>query len=168
MPVFYEELRAIARRVRRRTSADATLQTTALVNETYLKLRDGRGWNDNGHFLCAAALAMRHVLVDHAKAQRTAKRGAGATHLSLTAAELVVADTDEMLIRLNDALERLASQAPRLAQVVECRYFGGYDLEATARALDKSERTVRRDWTLARAWLHRELQLAEDSNELPV
>ena len=167
VPLFYNELRALARRTRFKVGGGATMQTTALVNETYLKLRSTRGWNDDSHFLSAAALAMRHVLVNHAKARRTAKRGAGADHTSMTAADSVATDTDEMLVDLNEALERLAQQAPRLAQVVECRYFAGYDEQSTARALEMSERTVRRDWTLARAWLHRELKLPEGSQALP-
>lgn len=167
IPLFYNELRALARRVRGRASGGATLQTTALVNETYFKLRSARGWNDDSHFLSAAALAMRHVLVNYAKARHAAKRGSGAEHLPLTAADNVAAMEDETLLHLNEALERLAQEAPRLAQVVECRYFGGYDEPATARALNLSERTVRRDWVLARAWLHRELRLESGAAILP-
>jgi RNA polymerase sigma factor (TIGR02999 family) len=167
VPLFYDELRAIARRTRAKVGRALTMQTTALVNETYLKLRSARGWNDDAHFLCAAALAMRHVLVNHAHARIAVKRGAGAEHLPLDAAHHVPPEQDEMLISLNDALAKLAEQAPRLAQVVECRYFGGYDESATARALQLSERTVRRDWVLARAWLHRELQLPANSGALP-
>jgi RNA polymerase sigma factor (TIGR02999 family) len=167
VPLFYDELRAIARRTRAKVGRDLTMQTTALVNETYLKLRNARGWNDDSHFFCAAALAMRHVLVNHAKSRVTAKRGAGAEHLPLTAADQVTGEQDEMMINLNEALARLTEEAPRLAQVVECRYFGGYDEQATARALKMSERTVRRDWVLARAWLHRELKLPQSSNVLP-
>ncbi|MEP7243425.1 MAG: ECF-type sigma factor [Gammaproteobacteria bacterium] len=163
VPLFYQELRTLAHRVRGKVGGGATLQTTALVHETYFKLRGSRGWNDDAHFLSAAALAMRHVLVNHAKARLAEKRGSGAAHLSLTAAEQVGTDTDEMLVNLNEALERLAEQAPRVAQIVECRYFGGYDEQATARALELSERTVRRDWALARAWLHRELQVPQGS-----
>ncbi len=166
VPLFYNELRVVARRTRAKVGKGFTMQTTALVNETYLKLRGARGWNDDSHFLCAAALAMRHVLVNHANARLTAKRGAGAEHLPLTAADHVTGEQDEMLVNLNEALARLAKEAPRLAQVVECRYFGGYDEPATARALQMSERTVRRDWVLARAWLHRELQLPESSDVL--
>jgi RNA polymerase sigma factor (TIGR02999 family) len=166
VPLFYNELRVVARRTRAKVGKGFTMQTTALVNETYLKLRGARGWNDDSHFLCAAALAMRHVLVNHANARLTAKRGAGAEHLPLTAADHVTGEQDEMLVNLNEALARLSMEAPRLAQVVECRYFGGYDEPATARALQVSERTVRRDWVLARAWLHRELQLPETSDVL--
>ena len=158
VPLFYNELRRLARRVRGKSGGAATMQTTALVNETYLKLRSARGWNDDSHFLRAAALAMRHVLVSYARTRQATKRGADAEHLPLTVADRVASDEDEMLINLNEALERLAQHAPRLAQVVECRYFGGYDESATARALKLSERTVRRDWVLARAWIHRELQ----------
>jgi RNA polymerase sigma factor (TIGR02999 family) len=161
VPLFYDELRRIARRVRAKVGGGATLQTTALVHETYFKLRSARGWSDDLHFLNAAALAMRHVLVNHATAGVTAKRGSGARHLSLTAAEQMGTDDEEMVVNLNEALVRLAEQSPRLAQIVECRYFGGYSEEVTARALQISERTVRRDWALARAWLHRELQVSD-------
>jgi len=168
VPVFYNELRTIARRTRAKVGKGVTLQTTALVNEAYLKLRSTEGWNDNAHFLCAAALAMRHVLVNHAQARLAAKRGAGAEHLPLTAADHVAGDgQDEMLINLNEAITRRAARAPRLAQVVECHYFGGFDEPATARALQLSERTIRRDWVLARAWLHRELQTPQDSGGRP-
>jgi RNA polymerase sigma factor (TIGR02999 family) len=167
VPLFYKELKTIARRTRAKVGRPVTLQTTALVNEAYVKLRNAPGWNDSRHFLCAAALAMRHILVNHAEARRTAKRGSGAEHLPLTAADHVADEQDEMLINLNEALGRLVEQAPRLAQVVECRYFGGFDEPTTARALQLSERTVRRDWVLARAWLHRELQLPQGAGVLP-
>ncbi len=157
VPHFYDELKRVAHRERSRVGAGATLQTTVLVNEAYMKLRSAASWNDDEHFLRAAALAMRHVLVNHAQARLAAKRGAGATHLSLTGALEVADKEDEQLVRLHDALEELSREAPRLALVVECRYFAGYDEVATAKALNISERTVRRDWTLARAWLNRAL-----------
>jgi len=157
LPLFYDELRRIGRRERRRVGAGETLQTTALVNEAYLKLRNVKRWTDDRHFLCAAALAMRHALVNHAKAELAQKRGAGAAHLSLTQAGDLGVDSDEGLIALSDALEKLAQQSPRHAQVVACRYFAGYSEAETARALGISERTVRREWTLAKAWLFREL-----------
>jgi RNA polymerase sigma factor (TIGR02999 family) len=158
VPLFYEDLKRLARRERARMGAGATMQTTVLVNEAYLKLRRTAAWNDDIHFLRAAALAMRHALVNYAESRRADKRGSGAVHLPLTAAEDIPIDSDQMLLSLDEALQRLAQKAPRLAQVVECRYFGGYDDQATAKALELSERTVRRDWALARAWLHRELQ----------
>lgn len=157
LPLFYDDLRRLAHRERSRVSAGATLQTTALVNEAYLKLRGSGGWNTDEHFLRASALAMRHALVNHAVARLASKRGDGAVHVSITAALDVAIEDDASVIALNEALGRLAQHSLRLAQVVECRYFAGYDDAETALALGISERTVRRDWALARAWLHREL-----------
>lgn len=127
------------------------------MNEAYLKLRGTHEWNNDAHFLRAAALAMRHALINHAVARLAGKRGDGAIALPLTAGLDVAVEDDATMLALNEALGRLARDSLRLAQVVECRYFAGYDDAETARALDISERTVRRDWTLARAWLHREL-----------
>lgn len=157
LPIFYADLKRAAHRERSRVGAGMTLQTTALVHEAYLKLRGSAAWNDDAHFVRAAALAMRHALVDHAIEHLTAKRGGGAEHLPLTEGLDVAAASDETLVALNDALALLSKQSLRLAQVVECRYFAGYDELSTAKALGISERTVRRDWTLARAWLSREL-----------
>jgi RNA polymerase sigma factor (TIGR02999 family) len=162
LPLFYEDLKRLAHRERSRVGAGATLQTTALVNEAYLKLRGTHAWNDDAHFMRAAALAMRHALVNHAVARLADKRGAGTIALPLTAAlEVAAVQDDDTMLALNEALGRLARDSLRLAQVVECRYFAGYDDAETARALDISERTVRRDWNLARAWLHRELAGAQ-------
>ena len=157
LPIFYADLKRLARRERSRAGAGGTLHTTALVHEAYLKLRGTRSWNDEAHFLRAAALAMRHALVNHAEARRAAKRGGGLAHLPLDAALDVGATSDETLLALDEALQRLARQSARLAQVVVCRFFAGFDERETAQALGLSERTVRRDWTLARAWLYREL-----------
>jgi RNA polymerase sigma factor (TIGR02999 family) len=159
LPIFYADLRRLAHHERSRVGGGLTLQTTALVHEAYLKLHKTRGWNDDVHFLRAAALAMRHALINHAEARVAAKRGSGARHVSLTSALEVARSEDETLLALNEALSRLAARSPRLANVVECRYFAGYSEQETARALNVSERTVRRDWTLARAWLHRELSV---------
>lgn len=160
LPILYADLKRIAHRERSRVGAGMTLQTTALVHEAYLRLRSASGWNDDAHFVRAAALAMRHALVDRALEQLTAKRGNGAEHVPLTESLDVAQASDEMIVALNDALAQLAKQSLRLARVVECRYFAGYDEPATAKALGISERTVRRDWTLARAWLLRELSSA--------
>jgi RNA polymerase sigma factor (TIGR02999 family) len=158
LPLFYEDLRRLARRQRRRVSAGDTLQTTALVHEAYLKLRRTKSWNDDAHFLRAAALAMRHALVNYAVERRAGKRGGGAAHLPLEEAlDVTAAGSDEQVLAINEALQRLAAESPRLARVVECRYFGGCSEPETARVLGISERTVRRDWTLAQAWLYREL-----------
>ncbi|HEY0556245.1 MAG TPA: ECF-type sigma factor [Thermoanaerobaculia bacterium] len=157
LPLFYADLKRMARRERARAGAGGTLHTTALVHEAYLKLRETRSWNDESHFFRAAALAMRHALVNHAEARRAAKRGGGVPHLSLDQALEIGVASDEALLALDEALHRLARQSARLARVVECRFFAGFDERETARALGLSERTVRRDWTLARAWLYREL-----------
>ncbi len=161
LPIFYADLKRLAHRERARIGAGGTLHTTALVHEAYLKLRATRSWNDEAHFLRAAALAMRHALVNHAEARRAAKRGGGSLHLPLDEAldvdSAVGMASDETLLALDEALQRLAQQSERLARVVECRFFAGFDERETARALGLSERTVRRDWTLARAWLYREL-----------
>ena len=162
LPTFYDQLKQMAQRARARLGGNHTLQTTALVHEAYLRLRKSGGFTDETHFLRAAALAMRHALINHATARLTDKRGGGQQHLTLSNAESLAhpgleVDTDEGLMLLHEALQRLAIEMPRLADVVECRFFGGYGEEDTARALGMSLRTVQRDWLKARAWLFREL-----------
>jgi RNA polymerase sigma factor (TIGR02999 family) len=157
LPAFYDQLKHIAQRARARVGAGGTMQTTALVHEAYLRLRDAREFSDETHFLRAAALAMRHALINHAQARLADKRGGGSLHLTLSHAADLSIDTDEGMVALHAALERLAAQLPRLADVVECRFFGGYGEEDTAKALGISLRTVQRDWLKARAWLFREL-----------
>jgi RNA polymerase sigma factor (TIGR02999 family) len=157
LPLMYEDLRRIARRERLRVRAGGTLQTTALIHEAYLKLRNMTEFNDRAHFLRASALAMRHILVNHARDRMACKRGGGVTDVALDEAPEVGSAPDEAVVEINAALERLAGLNPRLAQVVECRFFGGYDDEETAAALGLTDRTVRRDWVKARAWLRREL-----------
>ncbi len=133
------------------------MQTTALVHEAYLRLGQSRGFVDDAHFLRASALAMRHALINHAEARLAGKRGGGQQHVTLSHVAEFSIDTDEGLLALHEAMERLAAEMPRLADVVECRFFGGYTEEETARALSMSLRTVQRDWLKARAWLFREL-----------
>src|ERR1700722_16550850 len=157
LPAFYQQLRRIAQRTRARLGAGHTLQTTALVHEAYLRLGQSRGFVDETHFLRAAALAMRHALINYAQSRVTEKRGAGGQHVTLSNIADLSVETDEGMLVLNEALGRLAAQDPRLADVVECRFFGGYGEEDTARALGMSLRTVQRDWLKARAWLFREL-----------
>lgn len=157
LPVFYGQLKHIARRSRARMGAGYTLQTTALVHEAYLRLGQSRGFADDAHFLRAAALAMRHALINHAEARLASKRGGGALHVTLSHATDFAIESDEGLAALGVALQRLASEMPRLADVVECRFFGGYGEEDTAQALGISLRTVQRDWLKARAWLFREM-----------
>jgi RNA polymerase sigma factor (TIGR02999 family) len=157
LPAFYDELKHIAQRARSRLGGHQTLQTTALVHEAYLRMRHTPAFVDETHFLRAAALAMRHALINYAATRFAEKRGGGQPHLTLSSAETIEVASDEGLLSLNEALERLTAEIPRLADVVECRFFGGYSEEETARVLGLSLRTVQRDWLKARAWLYREL-----------
>jgi RNA polymerase sigma factor (TIGR02999 family) len=122
-----------------------------------LRLRDSRGFADETHFLRAAALAMRHALINYAQARIADKRGGGGVHVTLSQVADFSIETDEGMLALNEAMQKLAGETPRLADVVECRFFGGYSEQDTARALGVSLRTVQRDWLKARAWLYREL-----------
>lgn len=158
LPAFYEQLRRIAKRTRARLGAGQTLQTTALVHEAYLRLGQSRGFVNETHFLRASALAMRHALINHAQSRLANKRGGGGQHVTLSHVADLSIQTDEGLLALNEAIGRLAREMPRLADVVECRFFAGYGEEDTARALGLSLRTVQRDWLKARAWLYRELE----------
>lgn len=159
LPPFYRQVKHIARRERNRLGS-VTLQTTEIAHEAYLRMRGSHGYADEAHFLRAAALAMRHALINHAAERLAEKRGGGAPHVTLSQAADLGVETDEGLLFLNDALQRLARVAPRLAEVVECRFFAGYGEEDTAAALGVSLRTVQRDWLKARAWLFRELNQA--------
>jgi len=167
VPVLYADLKRLARSARWHVSAGPTIQTTALVHEAYLRLQRAEGFNDHRHFLRAASIAMRQILVNLARDALAIKRGAGAPKVSLDDVELPEASA-EALIEVNDALDRLAALSPRLAEVVECRFFGGFDDQETATAVGLSDRTVRREWLKARAWLRRELgDAATVPEELP-
>ena len=154
---LYAELRAVASRERWKLGNAGTLQTTALISETWLKLHRIETWNDRQHFLRAAAVAMRQVLIDAARERYAAKRGGGLADVTLSAAERIADGSDESLLQMEAALKRLQALDPRLAQVVECRFFAGFSELETAEALAISERTVRRDWLKAKAWLAVEL-----------
>lgn len=154
---LYNELKKVASLERWRLGNAPTLQTTALINETWLKLHKVDGWNDRQHFLRAAAIAMRQVLVDSAREHYAEKRGGGMQPDTMSAAERVAAGSDDEVILVDEALSRLQTMDPRLAQVVECRFFAGYNEEETAQALGISDRTVRRDWLKAKAWLYVEM-----------
>ncbi|MGH7710850.1 MAG: ECF-type sigma factor, partial [Gemmatimonadaceae bacterium] len=156
----YEELRAIAHRQLAAMGRDGTLQTTALVHEAYLKLVDQSRaqWQDRAHFLALASLAMRHVLVDRAKARAALKRGGDHRKITLDEEEIGVDDQPEALLQLHEALNRLAELQPRLARVVECRFFGGLTEDEIAEALGLTARTVQRDWAKARMLLRRALE----------
>jgi RNA polymerase sigma-70 factor (ECF subfamily) len=160
MPLVYAELHRLARRYMRREQAGHTLQTSALVNEAYLRLIDARGvrWQNRTHFFAVSAQIMRRILVDFARARQNLKRGGGARQVSLDKGVVVSAAGGADLLALHEALERLSALNARQSQVVELRYFGGLNEEEVAEVLKVSPRTVRHDWSLARAWLYRELK----------
>jgi len=166
MPLVYEELRRMARRHLRGQRPGHTLNTTALVHESYLKLvnHSSGSWKDRAHFLSVAAVAMRHILVNHAHHRNAQKRGGGQALATLDEA---LAGGQEMrtdeLLALDQALDRLDAVSPRQRAVVEYRFFGGLTHEEIAEVLDVSVPTVRRDWRIARAWLSRELSPAPPS-----
>lgn len=158
-PLLYADLRRVARRERARLFSPNTMTTTSLIHESYLKLSGQPGFESAAHFLRVAAITMRHLLIDRVRAQLAAKRGGGAAHVPLEDAhegELMVED-DQTVMAVHEALFRLAKFAPRLAEVVQCRYFAGYDNKEIAEALGVTERTVERDWSSAKAWLASEL-----------
>lgn len=155
--VFYADLQRLARRERRRVDGRSeTLSTTALVHEAYLKLARRDVFESEAHFLNTAALAMRQVLVGHARARLRDKRNAGQPLLDADAVELL-AESDERVVALDEALTALEKESPRLARIVECRYFAGYSEQETALALGISVRTAQRDWVAAKALLYEAL-----------
>jgi RNA polymerase sigma factor (TIGR02999 family) len=156
VPALWDDLHQVARRERRRVGAGHTLQTTALVGEAWLKLRRREGFLDDTHFLRASAIAMRCVLIDHARRRLAAKRGDGRVE-PLTDDIEPYWESDERLIELDEALTRLGALSPRLAEVVELRFFGGYTETQIAVLLEVADRTIRRDWVKAKAWLYREM-----------
>lgn len=163
LPMVFAELRDIAGRQLRNERAGHTLQPTALVNEAYLKLRRLRSirWHDRVHFFAFASRIMRRILVDHARGRLAAKRGAGVTPVDWVQGVESFPESEvgpATLIDLDRALDRLAAERPKLARLVEARFFGGLTVEEAATVLDCSERTVKRDWAFARAWLLRELE----------
>jgi len=160
VPLVYDELRMIAHRQLANQARGGTLSTTALVHEAYLKLVDQShaDWRDRAHFLAVASLAMRHVLVDRAKARSTLKRGGERRRITLDDAHIAVDDQPDALLQLDEAMTRLAELQPRLARVVECRFFGGLTEDEIAEALGVTVRTVQRDWAKARMLLQRDLE----------
>lgn len=170
-PLVYEELTHLAHRQRQGWHGDLTLNTTAVVHEAYLKLVDQKRLpaESRAHFFGVAAKAMRHILCNYARDKSRKKRGGGVQHVSLEPGHEVAAQLEfseeqtEKLAALDEALERLERVADRQARIVECRFFGGMSVEDTAAALGISPRTVKRDWSFARAWLRREMQLKLES-----
>jgi RNA polymerase sigma factor (TIGR02999 family) len=158
-PLVYEELRRLAHHLMEGQRTDHTLQTTALVNEAYLRLADQTNphWQNRAHFFAVAARAMRQIVVDYARSQQARKRGGGALKIELDEAAIVSPEQSKEIVDLHEALERLAALDSRKAQVVELKYFGGLNYDEMAEVLKISRVTVRRDWEFARAWLHTEL-----------
>lgn len=160
MPIVYDELHRQAARYLRNERSDHTLQATALVHEAYLQLIDQSrvNWQNRAHFFGAAAQAMRRILVDHARAHQAEKRGAGEEKLPLNDALGIHSKRSADLIALDDALKTLANLDSQQCQVVELRYFGGLSIEETAEVLGISPATVKREWNVAKVWLHHEIK----------
>jgi RNA polymerase sigma factor (TIGR02999 family) len=158
VPIVYDELRRLAHYHMQGERAGHTLQTTALVNEVYLRLAGIKGlqWRDRAHFFAMAGTLMRRVLVDYARWQRREKRGGGVAAISLDGQAIAAAPAVD-IEALDEALQRLSAVDPQQCRIVELRFFGGLSIEETAEALGISAATVKRDWTTARTWLHHEL-----------
>ena len=158
VPIVYNELRRLAHYHMRGEGAHHTLQTTALVNEVYLRLAGIKGlqWRDRAHFFALAGTLMRRVLVDYARRQKRGKRGGGVAVTSLDDHAIAPAPSVD-IVALDEALQRLAAADPQQGRVVELRFFGGLSIDETAEALGISAATVKRDWTTAKTWLHHEL-----------
>jgi RNA polymerase sigma-70 factor, ECF subfamily len=162
IPLVYQELRRLAHRQMRRERAGNTLQTTALINEAYLRLVDYARVRprDRAHFFAIAAQAMRRILIERARSRRSAKRGSGGQKVSLDEAAEIADESNERaadLLALDQALTNLAAIDPRKAEIVELKYFGGMTIEETAEVLEVSTPTVERNWYMAKIWLHREV-----------
>ena len=159
IPLVQPELRRLAHHYMSRERAGHTLQTTALLDEAYLLLADPTkpSWQNRIHFFAAAAQLMRRIMVDHARERHAIKRGSDALKVTLDEAALVTERRSEELLALDEALERLGAQDPRKSQIVELRYFGGLKVEEAAEFLKLSQRTVEREWKMAKAWLYRAL-----------
>jgi RNA polymerase sigma-70 factor (ECF subfamily) len=163
IPLVYDEMRRLARYYMRRERREHTLQTTALINEAYIRLVDHKGmrWQNRAHFYAVAAQAMRRILVDHARSRNYAKRGGGVRMVELDEAAAVVQEQAAEMVALDEALNDLAAFDPRQSKTVEMRYFGGMSVEETAEALGVSPVTVMRDWRAAKAWLLRAISPEE-------
>jgi len=159
LPLVYDELRRQAARYLRRERAGHTLQTTALIHEAYIRLVDQKRvqWQNRAHFFGIAAQLMRRILVDHARSRHRVKRGGSDVRVSLAEASLTVKARDLDVLAIDEALDRLAQVDERQAKVVELRFFSGLSVEETAEVLQISPATVKREWSMAKAWLHREI-----------
>jgi RNA polymerase sigma factor (TIGR02999 family) len=168
-PLLYNELHRLAMHHMRNERPGHTLQATALVNEAYLKLIDNReaNWQNRAHFLAIASQAMRRVLIDHARSKRRVKPGGLQQKVSLEDVVIAAEEQSYDLVALDSALDRLAKVDARQSRIVELRFFGGLSVEQTAEVLGISPKTVKRDWAVARAWLHRELRTTPQLTDSP-
>lgn len=166
LPLVEMELRRIAARYMRRESPGHTLQTTALVHEAYLKLVDQRqaGWQNRAHFFALAAQIMRRILLDHARTRSRVKRGGGAIHVDIAEVAVLTPQKSDELLALDEALVKLSEFDPIKGRIVEMRHFGGLSVEEVAEVLGVAPITVMRHWSLAKAWLKRELRQAESAS----
>jgi RNA polymerase sigma-70 factor (ECF subfamily) len=158
-PLVYPELHRLAKRYMQRERSAHTLQTSALINEAYLRIVDQEKveWHDRAHFFSVAAQVMRHILIDYARSHTRAKRGAGATHVPLTETATVTRERAAEFVALDDALNRLARIDSRKSQIVELKFFGGLTMDEIAEVMKLSTITIKREWRSARAWLHLEI-----------
>ena len=162
-PLVHAELHNLARRYLSKEMPGHTLQATALVNEAYMRLIDWQNveWQNRAHFFGVSAQLMRHILVDYARSRRSHKRGGGAVEVSLDQAAVISSERAADFVALDDALNSLAAFDPRKSRIVELRFFGGLSIEETAEVMQVSPATVKREWSLAQAWLYRELKQGE-------
>lgn len=167
IPIVYGELRRMAHQQMSRERIGHTLQSDALIDEAFLRLIGNKHlqWNDRGHFFAYFAKMMRRILVDHARSRRRIKRGGAIQEVTFNSRLPAMSDTDESIARLDDALSLLAKIDERKAKIVEMRFFGGFSVEETADALSISVRTVMNDWKFAKAWLMREMESGQRTNE---
>jgi len=167
MPLIYDDLRSLAEVYMRSERRGHTLQPTALVNEAYVRLVSGArtSWKDRAHFFAAAAMAIRRILAEHARARQSVKRGGEWKRADVELADVGIVTAGRDFMAIDQALERLAGFDPQKARIVELRFFAGLTTEQVAEALGSSVRTVAREWSLAKAWLSRELQEQEDDDD---
>jgi len=165
VPLVYPQLRQLARRYLRRENPEHSLQTSALINEAYLRLVDQQDipWKDRAHFFAVSAQIMRRILIDHARSRNCTKRGTGVAHVPLDDASVVSHERAAELIALDDALKSLAKIDERKSRIVTLRFFGGLSVEETAEVMQVSPITINREWRAAKAWLYREFRQTEDS-----
>lgn len=174
VPILYQELHSLARVQRAKWRGDLSLNTTGLLHEAYFKIAGQRSpdWRDRSHFMAVACTAMRQVLIDHARRRRAKKRGGGVPNVTFDDLEKLLASDDprteaedDALLLLDHCLDRLAERSSRQARVVECRFFGGLTIPETAEALNISPATVKRDWSMAQAWLYREVHTPSSADD---